>query len=730
MNNSHIKEKNFLSALRGHPKLGMFSVDTDMVCLEWNNGMHNFTGISQEEVVLQNTLSKFPDLSASSHFAHINAAFNKEKIYIESASLFPFSSSAEENYSISYLPILNDENNVEGCLLLIQEKEATDHKREKINERNGTLLKCTGAGIWQINPLGYTQYLNPAMCSILGIESMDDLNGKTFHSFFSEATLQKMKEEHHKRSQNISSNYEAELIRSDGSVRNIMIYGVPQHFENGEVETFIGTFIDITDKKLAETELKKSEERFRLFFEKTLTPTALTRNGVLLFVNEAYLKLFKYDSAEELIGKTFFHLIDEQHHEEVTRDIKLRKEGKNPPTFYELIGIKKDGTRFLFELELSVIELPDGEATIVAIRDISKQKEAELALKASEVKFKGLFSSSMIGIAFSSLKDWKIVEANNKFLEIIQYTQEDVSSNLVDWNCITPPEYAEKDQKAFLDYMEKGHINPYEKEFIRKDGSRVPVLIAAASTDNPYSGVTFIVDITDLKASQEETNKIANELSTFLYMASHDLKGPLASVIGLTNIARTDVEDMKALDYINLIQECTLKLDRSLMNFLKIIRIKNNVLNRDPIDFNVLIEEIISSLKHQVSFAKVEFAITDNTVSTYYSDADILKSIIQNLVENSVKYQTRLREPLIKIKIDEDDENIYLTVDDNGRGIDEKIKDKIFDMFYRGDISSKGSGLGLYIVKNAAEKLGGIVEARNKIEGGCAFTVTIPKTLP
>ncbi|HXA01824.1 MAG TPA: HAMP domain-containing sensor histidine kinase, partial [Cytophagaceae bacterium] len=240
-------------------------------------------------------------------------------------------------------------------------------------------------------------------------------------------------------------------------------------------------------------------------------------------------------------------------------------------------------------------------------------------------------------------------------------------------------------------------------------------------------GAGFFVDITDLKQSRKEATKLAEELSTFLYMASHDLKGPLASVIGLTNIARNDIEDPKALEYLNLIQECTLKLDRSLINFLKIIRIKDNTVNHVPIDLNLLIDDILSSLKHQACFANTEFQINNSLKSEFCSDEDLIRSMIQNLVENSVKYQSRLRKPLVKIELREDALNILITVDDNGRGIDEKIKDKIFNIFYRGDISSNGSGLGLYIVKNAIEKLGGSVCAESKKEGGAFFTLTIPK---
>jgi PAS domain S-box-containing protein len=605
-------------------------------------------------------------------------------------------------------------------------RKYTENEQETTLQRYDILTRNSGVGVWELNPQGYTEYLNSAMCEILNINSIEDLNNITFHSFFTQASLKLMMAEHKKRAAKITSSYEVELVRTNGEKRNILINGSPLLSEDGAFVGMIGTFMDITEKKTVELELKKSEERFRLLFEKLATPLGMSRNGIHILANDAYLKLFKY-SFEELIGKSILDLIAPSHKKMVVEYIASRQTGQSIPYSYEAIGIRSDNTEFPFNVDVSYIELLDGMATVASIKDISEQKSAESALRASEAKFRGVFESSMVGITFSNSKQ-QIVEANEKFLSIIQYTKEDIKNSTLQWSHLTPDEYLDLDKKAVVEFMQKGFISPYEKEYIRKDGTRIPVLIAAAILEGHSGlGVGFVIDISELKRSKEETNKLANELSTFLYMASHDLKGPLASVIGLTNIARNDIEEPKALEYLNLIQECTLKLDRSLMNFLEIIKIKNISINHKMVEFKPLVEEILSSLIHQASFSNTEFIIKDSLFSKFYSDKEMIRSIIQNLVENSVKYQTRLRNPVVKIELKEDAENIFIAVDDNGRGIDPAIKDKIFNIFYRGDVSSKGSGLGLYIVKNAAEKLGGSIEITNKPEGGSIFTLMLPK---
>ncbi|HXA01961.1 MAG TPA: PAS domain S-box protein, partial [Cytophagaceae bacterium] len=344
--------------------------------------------------------------------------------------------------------------------------ESTNSSSEGDKLRYEVLTKNAGVGIWQINSAGYSEYMNPAMCEILNIKSKDDIAGKTFHSFFTEESLLFIKNEHAKRAGGISSTYEVELIRANGGKRNLLVSGSPIISKNGNLEGFIGTFIDITKKRTSELDLKKSEERFRLMFEKISVPMGISRNGIHLLVNEAYQKLFQYTSSE-LIGTSIFNLIDPVFHEEVLANIQAKVEGRQVPTFYELMGVKKDKSRFLLNSEITYINLPDGMATVSSIKDVTNEKATQNALKASEAKFRGIFESNMIGIAFSSLE--RIIEANNAFFNIIGYTKEDLEERKISWADITPPEFLDRDNLAIQEIILKGFITPYEKEFIRKD---------------------------------------------------------------------------------------------------------------------------------------------------------------------------------------------------------------------------------------------------------------------
>jgi signal transduction histidine kinase len=222
----------------------------------------------------------------------------------------------------------------------------------------------------------------------------------------------------------------------------------------------------------------------------------------------------------------------------------------------------------------------------------------------------------------------------------------------------------------------------------------------------------------------EATNK---ELNTFIYKAAHDLRGPLCSIMGLTNLADKEGETENLKDYIHKISESTLKLDAILLSLIDVMSIKDTLPVLNKIDLKYLIETVIKRLKYIEGYEILKFKIKVENQKGFVSDESILNSVLYNILENAIKYRnTSHPNPFINIMVSDIETGIKIEIEDNGIGIDGDIKDRIFEMYFRGNEDSKGSGLGLYLVANGIKKLGGTVGVESKLNDGSLFTIVLP----
>lgn len=235
-------------------------------------------------------------------------------------------------------------------------------------------------------------------------------------------------------------------------------------------------------------------------------------------------------------------------------------------------------------------------------------------------------------------------------------------------------------------------------------------------------------DITELKQSADKLTKANKELETFIYKSSHDLRGPLSSLLGLITVAKMELKEEKTVKYLDAMTELTQKLDNVMTKLVKVMALNNMQLVLETVDMKVLLDEILHSLEFIKGFDRIKFNIDNQLNETIYTDRDSMFSIMLNLIENAVKYSRHeLSDPEINVSISKDDKNnVLIKVADNGIGIEEEAKDKIFDMFYRATNKSKGSGLGLYLVKSTIEKLGGTIALVDENNMKTTFKVKIP----
>jgi len=226
-----------------------------------------------------------------------------------------------------------------------------------------------------------------------------------------------------------------------------------------------------------------------------------------------------------------------------------------------------------------------------------------------------------------------------------------------------------------------------------------------------------------IEKNQIIENKNA-ELDSFFYRVSHDLKGPITSLQGLHNLITLEVKDKASLHYFEMYRGQVNRMYNIVMSLIDLTQMKHMGGGKVKIDFPSLVDECIGSYGYLENFKSIQFIKEIDEVD-FHSEWAIINTILQNLIENAIKY-SKPNDPFVKISVHQKNGFIQISVVDNGLGIDESHQVKIFDMFYRASERAKGSGLGLYILKRAVERLHGNIELKSKPREGSEFVVTLP----
>ncbi len=277
----------------------------------------------------------------------------------------------------------------------------------------------------------------------------------------------------------------------------------------------------------------------------------------------------------------------------------------------------------------------------------------------------------------------------------------------------------------------KKHIYNLEASFKTSGSGRLPVTISLSRLRDNRESIGYVLIAKDLQHIQLTSNALRqknDELKTLVYRVSHDLKGPLASMQGLLQVIEQTETDLPTLHYyLSLIKQSADKLNSTLMGLLEIGITDRTKLNMQSFDVNSCVHDVVDSLANYPNREKVNIIFEDDLSVIFTSSEKLFRSILQNLVENSIKYHRyRNNTPYIKISAKSWRGGIEVVVKDNGEGMSKTVLDRAFDMFYRGSNTSSGSGLGLFIVKSNIEKLGGDMKVKSKIDYGTEIKIYLP----
>lgn len=361
----------------------------------------------------------------------------------------------------------------------------------------------------------------------------------------------------------------------------------------------------------------------------------------------------------------------------------------------------------------------------VAHRASVAVQNAKLYQKAqeNENKFKAFVDSNIVGV-FTANKEGFISDANDGYLRIIGYTQDDLKSGGLNRWKLTAPEYKSVDEHALDELYSTGKTTPWEKEYIKKDGSQVPVIVASTLINNEnFENITIVLDITERKRLEQRKDE-------FIGIASHELKTPLTSIKGYVQILERiimQMTDERLKTYVSKTNTYIDRLNSLISDLLDVSKIQAGKLQLDYSTFNF--DELINASVEAIQPTSFNhnIIVTGSSNTQVTGDKHRLEQVITNLLTNAVKYSPNADK--IEVTVSKKGKELTVAVKDYGIGIPKKEIDKLFQRFYRVQTAAKsfsGLGIGLYISSEIIQRHRGKLWVESEEGKGSTFYFSLP----
>ncbi|HWA35218.1 MAG TPA: PAS domain-containing sensor histidine kinase, partial [Cyclobacteriaceae bacterium] len=369
-----------------------------------------------------------------------------------------------------------------------------------------------------------------------------------------------------------------------------------------------------------------------------------------------------------------------------------------------------------------------GEPAVqVIFSDITERKKAEASLRKTETLFSQLFQNTPLAVTLLN-EEGNVVRINKGFEEMFGFSVEELEGKGL--NQFIVPDDLESEGNDLNTIISSNRVVKMETIRHRKDKTILSVIIYGVPVlleDQTIGIFGMYVDITERRKVEEELKVRNTELDNFVYKVSHDLRAPLSSVLGLVHLAGLPGNNDSLADYLKLVGQKAEQLDHFISDVLSHSKNLKMELKIEEVDFQKTIDQTFNGLNYLKGAETVETDVQID-VSGFHSDPWRIGEIFRNLVSNAIKYRKLTAEKThIAIQVEQGSRGqCNIVFKDNGIGISKENLDKIFEMFYRASAQSDGSGLGLYIVKNAIDKLGGSVKVESEPGKGTTFKITLP----
>jgi len=371
-------------------------------------------------------------------------------------------------------------------------------------------------------------------------------------------------------------------------------------------------------------------------------------------------------------------------------------------------------------------------------KDINKRETAEENLKKSEANLRTifentdtayvLFNTDFIIVSFNTLAQKYSEEQNNQTLEVNRSVKDYFSAER--WLFV----------KDTLDRVAKGETAKYELSFTQPDGSvkwfDVRWLNVKNNDNQNWGFILANKEITESKLAALERERITTDLiqhnqdlEQFTYIISHNLRAPVANIIGLSDMLREPDLDLDSkIDVLDRVSRSIKTIDMVIQDLNHILQSRAMVNEKkETVYFDDLLEAIKTSIQNIIANEHVHFNCSFDEADSIFAIRSYLYSIFYNLISNSIKYRQTGVSPIISIQSRKLQDKIELRFKDNGKGIDlEKNSGQLFGLYKRFDTTMEGKGMGLFMVKTQVEALGGTIKIKSTLGEGTEFLILLP----